>query len=88
MTDTLCPFCGSAVPHSCDLLDETGGVCPWEESDNGDMKAETLIHIMPKADECKHEFEGWRDFEDGRGGEAICKKCGIGAMAYSLRCDI
>lgn len=34
---------------------------------------------------CEHEFSGWRDFEDGRGGERTCVKCGMGAMAHSLR---
>ncbi len=33
---------------------------------------------------CKHEFGGWRDFEDGSGGEQFCQKCGLGAMAHSM----
>lgn len=28
----LCPFCGAYSPRQCDLEEETGGVCPWEES--------------------------------------------------------
>lgn len=35
---------------------------------------------------CEHEFSGWRAFDDGCGGEAVCKKCGCGAMSHSLRC--
>jgi len=35
----------------------------------------------------KHEFSGWREFEDGNGGETVCKHCGVGAMAYTLACD-
>jgi len=35
----------------------------------------------------RHEFGGWREFEDGRGGEAVCKNCGIGAMEHSLALD-
>lgn len=31
-------------------------------------------------DHCEHDFQGWREFEDGLGGEAVCAKCGIGAM--------
>lgn len=27
----LCPFCGAYSPRQCDLRDETGGECPWEE---------------------------------------------------------
>lgn len=34
---------------------------------------------------CQHEFEGWREFDDGRGGERACKRCGMGAMQHSLR---
>lgn len=33
---------------------------------------------------CEHEFEGWREFDDGRGGERVCKKCGCGAMSHTL----
>ena len=41
-----------------------------------------FIHTTPK---CEHEFAGWREFEDGNGGEQVCTKCGIGAMSASLR---
>ncbi len=30
---TLCPFCGAYSPRQCELEEETGGVCPWEESE-------------------------------------------------------
>lgn len=33
---------------------------------------------------CEHEFTGWRSLAGGLGGERSCKKCGIGAMAWSL----
>ena len=29
----LCPFCGAYSKRSCELLEETGGSCPWEESE-------------------------------------------------------
>jgi hypothetical protein len=29
---TLCPACGAYSPRSCELADETGGICPWEEA--------------------------------------------------------
>ena len=32
----------------------------------------------------QHEFKCWREFDDGRGGEAVCKHCGVGAMSYTL----
>jgi len=29
----LCPFCGAYSPRQCELEEETGGCCPWEESE-------------------------------------------------------
>ena len=53
---------------------------------------EVFVHMTRKPELCyadipemKHVFTGWRMFEDGRGGEQVCKHCGIGAMEYSLR---
>ena len=31
--EPLCPFCGAYSPRQCELLEESGGVCPWEESE-------------------------------------------------------
>lgn len=44
-----------------------------------------FFHAMPSPDACDHEWGGWRNFEDGRGGEQVCKKCGMGAMTHALR---
>ena len=44
--------------------------------------AKLFLHSTPK---CEHEFAGWREFDDGNGGEQVCTKCGMGAMAASLR---
>jgi len=30
----ICPFCGAYSSRSCELDEETGGVCPWEESED------------------------------------------------------
>lgn len=35
--------------------------------------------------ECNHDFVGWREFADGRGGERVCRHCGMGAMEWSVR---
>jgi len=32
----LCPFCGACSPRSCDIEEETGGFCPWEELGDDD----------------------------------------------------
>ena len=37
------------------------------------------------ADNCIHDFGGWREIDGGRGGEQFCQKCGYGAMAHTLR---
>jgi hypothetical protein len=29
---SLCPFCGAYSPRQCELEEESGGICPWEES--------------------------------------------------------
>lgn len=34
-----------------------------------------------------HEFFGWRTFDDGLGGETVCKHCGIGAMEHTMAID-
>lgn len=43
-----------------------------------------FLHVTPRPEACSHDFTGWRNFEDGSGGEQICSKCGMGAMSYSL----
>ena len=32
--DKLCEFCGAYSPRSCELREEMGGFCPWEEMDD------------------------------------------------------
>ncbi len=34
MSKSLCPFCGAYSPKQCELEEETGGVCPWEETED------------------------------------------------------
>jgi len=38
---------------------------------------------------CEHEFAGWRafdpEFDDGSGGERVCRLCGMGALTHTLR---
>lgn len=37
---------------------------------------------------CEHDFQGWRDIYDVDGdvcgGEAVCSRCGMGAMSHSM----
>lgn len=47
----------------------------------------SLTFIQCGSMACEHDFQGWRDHEDGHGGEQFCSKCGLGAMAWSLMLD-
>lgn len=49
------------------------------------LRRDVFVHVTPK---CDHDFQGWREFADGRGGETVCTKCGMGAMSWSLRTGI
>lgn len=31
VSKSLCPFCGAHSSRQCELEDETGGACPWQE---------------------------------------------------------
>lgn len=69
------PPCGE-----CHLSEgETCDICGAKQADA------YLVHVTPS---CDHDFQGWREHADGRGGEAVCAKCGMGAMAWSLRTGI
>jgi hypothetical protein len=80
--DRGCQLKASSVAEIFDIVD--AALSPSGASERGG-EPELFVHITPKADACEHDFRGWRDFEDGSGGEAVCAKCGMGAMAHSLR---
>lgn len=48
-------------------------------------KPDLTLILCGVAPDHEHAFQGWREFEDGRGGETVCIHCGMGAMAWSLR---
>lgn len=75
-----CPTCNDTRKVWNRLLQEHRG-CP-DCNDAG-----LFIHIQPKVDACDHDFKGWREFADGNGGEQVCTKCGMGAMAHTLSLD-
>lgn len=52
-----------------------------DDLDRAIERAKIFIHATPK---CSHEWGGWREFDDGNGGETFCQKCGMGAMSYSM----
>lgn len=52
-------------------------------------KPEIFFHARRNEELCrdgqKHDWQGWREIDGGRGGERVCSKCGMGAMEHSLR---
>ena len=90
MSGVVCerfPACGvstnNATVPKCDKPD-----CPGAREFIQRENPFRFLHIMPKADACDHDFQGWRTFDDGHGGEQVCTKCGMGAMAYTLATGI
>lgn len=60
------------------------GTMPTDENET----SQVFVHVTPKVEMCKdggdHDFQEWRNLPDGNGGEQVCAKCGLGAMAYTL----
>lgn len=79
MNGIVCDKCGNASNEprrpKCERAD-----CPGRE---------VFVHMKRDIAKCfggqDHEFTGWRDFDDGTGGEQVCQRCGVGAMAWTLR---
>lgn len=44
----------------------------------------TILFACGSNERCDHDFKGYREFEDGLGGESACTKCGMGALHHSL----
>lgn len=53
-------------------------------SDKSNDEKPTIFFACGPNYNCDHDFKGWREFDDGLGGETVCTKCGIGAMAESM----
>ena len=53
----------------------------WTDEELDEAISKAASKLPPP---CDHIFSGWREFEDGRGGEQFCQKCGIGAMRWSM----
>jgi len=63
-------------------------VSTYENSKPGRIFVHAKRDPLVCTDDKQHEFTGWREFEDGRGGETVCKHCGMGAMEYILALDV
>ena len=84
--DCPCPG-GCCTPTLCR---EAGGCAEPRQQGFIDLhkSAHEAMRAGPEprgvASGCEHDFTGWRNFEDGTGGEQVCRHCGLGAMAWSL----
>lgn len=38
-------------------------------------------------DACEHDFSGWRELYEGRGGIAYCVKCGLDGLTHLFQCQ-
>lgn len=45
----------------------------------------TTIPCENEADPRKHDFQGWVEFDDGRGGTTFCSQCGITSFIHAMR---
>lgn len=39
----------------------------------------------PFEDPRSHDFQGWVEFDEGRGGTTVCTRCGITAFSHAMR---
>lgn len=39
----------------------------------------------PFEDPRAHDFQGWVEFDDGRGGTTVCTRCGISSFSHAMR---
>jgi hypothetical protein len=51
---SLCPFCGAYSPRQCELLEETGGFCPWED---GEPDPDILRDDAHERERLRKEFD-------------------------------
>lgn len=40
---------------------------------------------VPFDDPRAHDFQGWIEFDEGRGGTQVCTRCGISAFSHAIR---
>jgi len=54
-------------------------------------RVHAVVHLQagktcePFDDPRSHDFQGWKEFDDGRGGTSICTRCGISALSHAIR---
>ena len=60
----------------------------------GEPKTVTLFQCPPETakgtcepfdDPRSHDFQGWEEFDVGRGGTTVCTRCGISSFSHAMR---
>lgn len=65
----------SEVPLSTDG-EVTVSTCPPEQAKGT---------CEPFDDPRAHDFQGWEEFDEGRGGTTVCTRCGISSFSHAMR---
>lgn len=60
----------------CNIPKVTAFQCPMEASKGT---------CEPFDDPRSHDFQGWMEFDEGRGGTTVCTRCGITSFAHAMR---
>ena len=68
-----------------EMIDQFAVIAGWEPNQAQTTFNPNSCYCACPDGPCEHDWQGWRDFEDGSGGETVCKRCGMGAMSHTLR---
>lgn len=66
------------------MIDEAAKSMGWDGPVHSSFDPNACYCACASGGPCEHDFNGWREFDDGRGGETVCQRCGLGAMGHSL----
>lgn len=58
---------------------------PTTEGTNVPAQGTLAAACEPYDDPRSHDFQGWVEFDGGRGGTTVCTRCGISAFSHSMR---
>jgi hypothetical protein len=65
-------------------MDDIATEKAWGKMSMSDAEKNSCYCDCANGGPCEHDFQGWREFEDGNGGERVCSRCGMGAMWHTL----
>lgn len=91
--DALRAMRNAAIKCLVEAIAQVWGVQPEEVTVNCPTQAdpEACYCACATGGPCEHQFTGWREIPAGEeglgggGGETVCERCGMGALAHDLR---